>query len=99
MAVVLQFPATGELWVERHRDRYFNRQWLRSAKGNRFVRLASSDGRGATVTVFHTSEGWKWSLVRSRLEGPIYARQTYASAVEARAAAWDALAERSMESA
>ena len=81
---------SSESWLDRHRDRYFDRKWLVSAKGNRFVRLAAPDGRAAaTVTIFRASDGWKWSLVRSAREGP---REAFASAVEARAAAWDTLA-------
>jgi hypothetical protein len=94
MGNVVSFPASGQVGesrVERHRHRFFDRKWLRSAKGNPYVQLAASDGRGATVTVFRVPEGWRWSIVRSAREGPIYARQAYATALEARAAAWSAL--------
>jgi hypothetical protein len=76
VGVVVGFPAnrSGRSWVERHRDRYFDRKWLRSKRGNPYVRLASSDGHGCTVTVFRTSDGWVWSIARSAGEGPIYAR-------------------------
>ena len=91
MGEVLAFKPVGESWVDRHRDRYFDRKWLRSKRGNPYVRLTASDGHGCTVTVFRTPKGWKWSLVRSSHEGPFYARQVYATALEARAAAWDRL--------
>ena len=80
---------------ERHRDRYFDRKWLVSKRGNRYVRLAGSDGRGCTVTVFRTNEGWMWSVVRSAAAGPIYGRRAYDSAVAARQAAWECLVEQS----
>ena len=102
MGEVLDFHASGESWLDRHRERFFDRKWLVSAKGHRYVRLASPDGRGATVTVFRTNDGWKYAITRSAIEGPFYARQAYASALEARAAAWDSLArltERSKEMA
>lgn len=97
MGAVVQFPASGQVvgasWLAPHRDRYFERQWLRSKRGNPYVKLAASDGRGATVTVFRAAEGWLWSITRSAREGAIYSRQAYASAVEARQAAWERLTE------
>jgi hypothetical protein len=89
---VVNFSApAGESWIERHRERYFDRKWLVSKRGNRYLRLAGSDGHGCTVTVFRTNEGWMWSIVLSAALGPIYGRQAYDSAVAARQAAWDSL--------
>ena len=96
---VMLGSGSGRSWVERHRARYFNRRWLRSAKGNPYLRLASSDGHGAAVTIFRMADGWRWSVVRSAREGPVYARQAYMSAVEARQGAWDALAAQEEASA
>lgn len=98
MGEVLSFRPRSSPW-ERHRARYFDRKWLRSKRGNPYVRLASSDGRGATVTVFRASDGWRWSIARSAREGPVYARQACASAVEARQAAWEVLAAQEEASA
>ena len=44
------------------------------------------------MTTFPVPGGqWKWSITRSALEGPIYARQAFDSESDARAAAWHAL--------
>ena len=89
MGVVLSFPggqADGKSWIERHRDRYFDRKWLVSKKGNAYVRCGEF-----CIATFRVAGGWKWSRTRSAIEGPLYSRQTYDSESDARAAAWHAL--------
>lgn len=84
---VVGFPV-GRLsrGVERHRSRYFDRKWLVSKRGNRYVRCGEF-----CVAVFRAPDGWKHSITRSAIEGPVYSKQAYVSAVAARAAAWEAL--------
>jgi hypothetical protein len=90
VGAVVEFPARQAVrfqsWADRHRDRYFDRRWLRSKRGNPYVNLDEF-----CIAVFRTPEGWLWSRTRSNKEGPRYSKQAFATALEARQAAWDDL--------
>ena len=87
MGEVLGFPAKGAPTDQRNGSFHDPDNWRVSKKGNHYTRIGEF-----CVTTFPAWNGWKYSIVRSAREGPMYSQTIYDSEQEARRGAWHALA-------
>lgn len=79
--------AAAIAWRQALSSEFWNRDnWRVSPRGNPNIQIA-----GRPVTVFRRNGGWRWSIGRSAVSGPLYAARSFATAKEASANAFEAL--------